>query len=152
MDFNKQKKNLQYRPNSRDKRLNEFQKESQKTTYKFNSKISELENQLKSTNDILSKIKSLKITFDKINSMNLKIGEKMMKIKQINEYINKNSLLKKEIPKYKIVEKESIFIPHKEKEPLKNQKVYRFEVEGNIRPKNKIQNIDKIENLRNSKT
>ena len=50
------------------------------------------------------------------------------------------------------IEKESIFIPHKEKEPLKNQKVYRFEVEGNIRPKNKIPNIDKIEILGNWRT
>ena len=97
MYFSNQKKFLRHRINSRDKKLNELEKESKKTTNKFNSKIRELENQLKSTNDILNKIKSLKISFDKINTMNLKEEEKMMKIKQINEYINKISLLEKEI-------------------------------------------------------
>ena len=97
MHLSNPKKFLRNKIHSRDKKLNELEKESQKTTNKFNSKIRELENQLKSTNDILNKIKSLKITFDKINTMNLKEEEKMMKIKQINEYINKISLFKKEI-------------------------------------------------------
>jgi len=41
-----------------------------------------------------------------------------------------------------------MFVPRKEKEPLKNQKVGSIEIEGNIRPENNIQNIDKIEILR----
>ena len=119
MYFSNQKKFLRHRINSRDKKLNELEKESQKTTNIFNSKIRELENQLKSTNGILNKIKSLKISFDKINTMNLKEEEKMMKIKQINEYINKISSLKKEI-------------------------LIKGIIEGNLKPDNQIQNMDKI--------
>jgi len=44
-----------------------------------------------------------------------------------------------------------MFVPRKEKEPLKNQKVGSIEVEGNIRPENNIQNIDTIEILRTPK-
>ena len=112
MEANKLKKNnLPYIIKNKGGKLNELEKESQKTTNKFNSKIGELEKQLKSTNDILNKIKSLKNSFDKINAMNLKEGEKLMKIKQINESINK-------ISEYKIEKSDSIIILPKPKEPF----------------------------------
>ena len=66
--------------------------------------------------------------------------------------VDKIEILRSSKPKNLLIEeKDSIFIPHKEKKPLKSQKVDSIEVEGNIRPENNIQNIDKIEILRTSK-
>ena len=66
--------------------------------------------------------------------------------------VDKIEILRTSKPKNLLIEeKESIFIPNKEKEPLKSQIVDSIEVEGIIRPENNIQNVDKIEILRTSK-
>ena len=66
--------------------------------------------------------------------------------------VDKIEILRTSKPKSLLIEgKDSIFIPQKEKDPLKSQIVDNIEVEGNIRPENNIQNIDKFEILRTSK-
>jgi len=108
---NSKKKSSSFIKMNKGEKINELKKESQKTAIKFNYKIKELENQL-------NKIKSLKISFDKINSMNLKEEEKLMKIKQINESINEISVLKKEILENKIQVIDTLNKFSKPKDPL----------------------------------
>ena len=69
--------------------------------------------------------------------------------------VNKLEIIKtsKIVPQNVIEEKESIFIKsqEKEKEPFKGQVVDTILIEGNLKPDNKIQNVDKMDILRTPK-
>ena len=76
-------------------------------------------------------------------------GNEMQKVDEIK--IGEDMKLRGKKKGNLIISNSNLFIPPKSKEPLKEQIVDNILVEGNIKPNNKIQNVDKMNILRTPK-